>query len=85
MSRYTIFVVIFLAVASPAPAFAQKVPGLWERLQAPGEHDNKTEQKDEEIARLKELVQQQNKKISLLEEKVRLLETELRKSKEATK
>lgn len=70
-----------------ATSLAQQRPGqhLDQTNQIPGEHGTKPTGKDAEIDRLKALVEQQNKKIALLEEKVRLLEAELKKSKGASK
>lgn len=73
MLRYAIVIALSILPVTTSPATTQR----------PGQHEAMSNSKDAEIAHLRTLVQQQNKKITLLEEKVRLLEAELTKAKGA--
>ena len=81
MFRYVLILAVLMTATAASPA--QQLPGQWSQL--PGEHGPSANGSAEEVTRLRLLVDEQKKKIALLEQKIKVLEAELRKAKGAVK
>ena len=74
--------ILFLLAALTLAAIngqTQPLPGQWQN-QFPKSHEQPCAAEDSEIVRLNQLVNEQKNKIALLEEKVKLLEIEIKRA-----
>jgi hypothetical protein len=79
MVRFALLLYVLVAL-TPVATGGQQLPGQWQN-QFPGTHEQQCAEQASEIVRLNKLLREQHNKITLLEEKVKLLQAEVKKVK----